>query len=80
MLYMNDKPMTYQEVVDAVIALGIEPKRAYIYLAGLGIKGVLGRYKLGEIGYGQPVKVAVRDGGFIYSVSACEHCGGITIG
>lgn len=84
MLYINNPgttAMTYKAVVEAVIAAGIEPQRAYIYLAGLGIKGELTRIKRkDEPGYLPPVKMAVRNNNdSIDSVQKCEHCGAIEI-
>jgi len=79
MNYINDpniKPIHYRDLVNAVIKSGVQPQRAYIYLASLGIKSAETRQILSDgITYGKSLKLAVNDdGGVITSVKACESC------
>lgn len=86
MLYVNKletkaKIKTYDELVDLVVSSGVEPKRAYIYLAGLGVHGELARLiSDSEVDYERPVKVGVTaDGHFVTKAEVCGNCGGIKI-
>jgi hypothetical protein len=84
MLYINDPNQqykTYDDLVNLAINTGIKPKRAYIYLASMGIKGATCRVlDNGSMTYLQPFKIAVRDDKTIVkSASICEHCKGLTI-
>lgn len=84
MQYINEpdsKAKTYKELVDFVIQHGIDPSRAYIYLAGLGIRGDLTRkMQDGFGGYGTPTKMAIKgDTGLINELSVCDKCHSIII-
>jgi hypothetical protein len=71
--------MLYRDLVDMAIKSGVQPQRAYIYLASLGIKGEQTRQLLSdETSYGRPQKLAVNDNGqFILRVSICKSCGSL---
>lgn len=59
-----EKPYTYHELVADVVAAGIDQRRAYMFLASLGVKGKLCRFlNRATLGYDDPVKVAVNDKG-----------------
>lgn len=83
MLYINDPKqshITYDDLVETVIANGIKSKRAYIYLAGLGIKGVLARVMSGDnLDYSKPIKLAVVNDKLVSEVSTCDHCHNLVI-
>ena len=83
MHYVNNpstKAMTYTDLVNTIIELGIAPQRAYMYLAAIGINGQATRIKLKDgYGYGPIQKMAVRGTEFITSVSVCSHCDSINI-
>lgn len=84
MLYINKpnaKPVLYSDLVKAAIKSGVQPQRAYLYLASLGIKGMLTRQLLADgNGYGKPKKLAVNeDEHFINSFSICDSCGTLKI-
>lgn len=73
MIYLKtDKPYTYHELVADLVAVGIEPQRAYMFLASLGIKGDMCRFWNAAItDYNKPVKVAVnKDGNVVMSPKA----------
>lgn len=79
MLYINNsqaKPIHYNDVVNMAIKSGIQPQRAYIYLASLGIKSERTRQLLSDgTTYGKPQKIAVDDSGnFLTSVKICKSC------
>lgn len=79
MLYINDpqaKPVHYQDAVNMAVKSGVQPQRAYIYLASLGIKGEQTRQILSDgTTYGKPQKIAVDDSGnFLTSVKICKSC------
>lgn len=78
MLYINDQKQPhykYDDVVDAVIKSSIDPKRAYIYLASIGVKGTLGRIiNDNGMGYSPPVKLAIKDNKLVNQLSICKHC------
>lgn len=82
MLYINDPESpakTYQEVMDAAIANGVEPKRVYIYLAAMGVRGGMARF-LGRTNYSEPVKMAVMGTNTLVTrLEVCEHCGSLVI-
>lgn len=81
MLYINDPKQTYLEyhkLAQVAIDNGVEPKRIYIYLAALGVKSAMLRaIDSSGVGYLDAVKVAVKDGKVIASVSICECCKGL---
>ncbi len=84
MFYINDpnvKPVLYKDLVDAVIKTGVQPQRAYIYLASLGIKSGLTRQVLNDgVSYGRPQKLAVDDNGdFVLNIVRCSDCGSIKL-
>jgi hypothetical protein len=85
MLYINDpnfKPILYIDLVNAVIKAGIEPRRAYMYLASLGIKSGNTRQTLPDlVHYGEIRKLAVNSdtGNFVTSYSICSECGLLNI-
>lgn len=84
MLYINNpktKAITYNDLVELVIQSGINPKRAYIYLAGLGVRGELTRImQAGFNDYNKPVKMAVfGERSFITSAKICNHCNKLSI-
>ncbi len=83
MLYINDatKPhYKYDDVVDLAIKNGIKAKRAFIYLAGLGVKGVFCRIQSKDsLSYLEPVKVAVIEDRLVTKVSTCTKCKGLVI-
>lgn len=83
MLYINDLKQPYFKydvVVNAVIDSGIDPKKAYIYLAGLGVRGVLVRVvNAGGLDYQQPVKMAVKNNKLVSKLDICKHCNTVII-
>lgn len=90
MHYINDensKVKTYDEVVDVAIKNGIYAKRVYIYLAGLGVHGELGRILDNEtMRYSRPIKLAVINDipkgkhYFVTKLEICKECKGLVIG
>lgn len=83
MLYVNNEDAPhykYDDVVDIAVKSGIGSKRAYIYLAGLGVKGVKGRV-MSDTGldYSPAVKVAVKDNKLVTKVSTCDKCKSLII-
>lgn len=81
MLYINDPKRPhykYDDVVDLAIKAGVDPKRAYIYLASLGVRGEKGRVMSG-LDYGQPVKLAVMGDKLVTNVTICATCKGLVI-
>lgn len=83
MLYINDPKepyKTYDEVVGFAIKNGVEPKRVYIYLAALGVRGAKGRV-MSESGldYSPAIKLAVKDNRLVTNISVCAACKGLTI-
>lgn len=84
MLYINDpdaKPMLYTDLVNMAIKSGIEPQRAYLYLASLGIRGELTRIiESDNTGYGKPVKLAIKgENTTITGAKPCKSCGALHI-
>lgn len=87
MLYINrpglrDKAITYADLVQLTIKSGIAPQRAYMYLAGLGVRGELTRVFNDETNdYGKPVKYAVygRIPSFVTSAKICAKCQRLSI-
>ncbi len=83
MLYINDSKQPhylYSDVVDLVVKSGIDPKRAYIFLAALGVKGVLARIQSPtSLDYLAPAKVAVKDNKLVSFVEICKHCQSVKI-
>lgn len=85
MLYINtpglkDKAITYNDLVELVIQSGIERQRAYMYLAGLGVRGELTRV-MGDLDYSKPVKYAVygHKPSFVTSAKVCTKCQRLSI-
>ena len=81
MIYINNSKqpvVTYDEAVRAVVAGGVEPKRAYVYLMAFGVKGERGRV-MGTLDYSPVVKLAVKDGKVIKSLSICKTCKGLVV-
>ena len=79
MIYINDskqKYQTYDDVVAFAVKNGVDPKRAYIYLAALGVKGANGRVMAG-LDYSSAVKLAVKDNKLVETVRACKSCKGL---
>lgn len=77
MLYINDqsKYKTYDEVVDATLKTGIDPKRVYIYLASRGVRGLPGRVLDDEgLNYLPVQKLAVQGGEVIRDLRVCKGC------
>lgn len=88
MLYINrpglrDKAITYNDLVSLTIQSGIDPKRAYMYLAGIGVRGELTRIMpaYGENDYNKPVKMAVYGHipSFVTSAKICTKCQRLSI-
>lgn len=83
MLYINDPKSpykTYDEVVDFAIKNGIEPKRVYIYLAALGVKGTLTRVLSSDgMSYLPAFKVAITNRKMVSKMSVCSKCKGLSI-
>lgn len=79
MQYINDPKlqpyMLYDDVVRFVINHGIEPKRAYIFLAALGVKSDNARILEG-MSYLPVVKIAIKNNRLVSSVATCDHCDG----
>lgn len=83
MIYINDKKTPhyiYDDLVNIVINHGIQPKRAYIYLASLGIRGEKARI-ISDSGmdYLPACKVAVLDQKVVTKVTTCKSCKGLSI-
>lgn len=83
MLYINDRNQphfTYDEIVDKAIQAGVDPKRAYIFLAALGVRGASARI-MGDsgLGYLPAVKVAVKHGKLVTGVTVCDSCGSFKV-
>lgn len=57
------KKYTYNDLVSDVIKAGIEPKRAYIFLAGLGIRGEMARWEEAPRKLGTKDKCPVNEAG-----------------
>jgi hypothetical protein len=75
----NSPAKTYQQVMDAAINNGVDPKRVYIYLASLGVRGELARIFNGSQ-YDKPVKMAITGKNtLVTEVSVCGHCGSLVI-
>ena len=78
MYYINDnvdKVVLYRDLVNMVVNSGIELTRAYIYLAGRGIRGEHARLKRDDGSYNRPVKVAMYgDDTLVTSVETCKCC------
>jgi len=51
---------TYDDLVADVVKAGIGPKRAYMFLAGLGVKGELARWEDESGSYSPPEKAPVN--------------------
>ena len=65
----------YRDLVNMVVNSGIELTRAYIYLAGRGIRGEHARLKRDDGSYNRPVKVAMYgDDTLVTSVESCKCC------
>jgi hypothetical protein len=83
MIYINDpqtKFVTYDEAVEMAIKAGIKPKRAYLYLAGLGVKGAQARINNPDtLDYYAAQKIAVMDSTVIKSIKVCTKCKGLSI-
>lgn len=83
MLYINDRKKSYylyDDVVVAAINSGVDPKRAYLFLAGLGVRGVKGRVvSTSGVDYLPAVKIAVINNKVLTSVKTCEHCNSFVI-
>lgn len=52
---------TYDDLVADVIKAGINPKRAYIFLAGLGVKGTEARWENSDGEWSAVEKAPVND-------------------
>jgi hypothetical protein len=78
MLYINNpdnKYKTYNEIVEATLKTGIDPKKVYMYLAGRGVKGVQGRALSSDgVGYLPVQKIAVKDDKVIQDYRVCKGC------
>jgi hypothetical protein len=87
MLYINSpglraKAITYQDLVALTIKSGIQPQRAYMYLAGLGVRGELTRvFDDKSNDYGRPIKYAVFGDkpSFVTSAKVCSKCQRLSI-
>lgn len=83
MRYINNPKQpykTYDEVVTTAIDYGIDPKRVYIFLAGLGVKGGLGRVLSSDgQSYLPAVKMAIKGDKVVSNVSICTKCKGLSI-
>lgn len=83
MLYINDPKQPhykYDDVVDMAIKAGVDAKRAYIYLAGQGVKGGLARVQSADsLSYMPPQKVAVRGNKLVTKVTICKSCNSLII-
>lgn len=87
MLYINtpglkDKAITYKDLVDITIKSGIQPQRAYMYLAGLGVRGELTRVFNNDTNtYSRPIKYAVYGNkpSFVTSAKICRSCQRLSI-
>lgn len=84
MHYINDpntQAKTYQYVMDAAIANGVDPKRVYIYLAAFGVKSGLARIMYpDQNSYSDPVKMAIiGNNTLVTKVEVCTHCKGLVI-
>lgn len=84
MIYINDQNkqfVTYDEAVDVVIESGIKPKTAYLYLASLGVKGMLARIANPDtLDYYPAQKIAVKNNQTIVSsIEICKHCKGLIV-
>lgn len=83
MLYINDKKQPhyiYDDVVALAIKSGVAPKRAYLYLAGLGVRGLKGRIVTDNgLGYEPVTKIAVIGNKLVSKVSTCKSCGNLHI-
>ncbi len=83
MIYINDPKQPhylYDDVVDLVIKHGVDAKRAYIYLASLGVKGANARIMSNTgLSYLQPQKVAVKNNKLVTHVDFCKHCQSVVI-
>lgn len=84
MFYINNpntKAISYNDLVDLTIQSGIDPKRAYIYLAGLGVRGEPTRIMSSDHErYGRPIKMAVYGkSSFVTSAKICRTCQRLSI-
>lgn len=84
MLYINDpkqKYVTYDDAINIAVQNGVEPKRAYIYLAALGVKSAMARVMSSDFNnYLPAIKIAVTGNGYaITSISVCRNCKGLHV-
>ena len=87
MLYINTpalkaKAITYDDLVQLTIQSGIDPKRAYMYLAGIGVRGEMTRIMDDQASeYARPVKMAVYGHvpSFVTSAKICTKCQRLSI-
>jgi hypothetical protein len=86
MLYINTPGLrkvaiTYADLVDITIKSGIQPQRAYMYLAGLGVRGEPTRVLGDNDNYSRPIKYAVFGDkpSFITKAKICGHCQRLSI-
>lgn len=87
MLYINQpglkaKAITYDDLVELTIKSGIERKRAYMYLAGLGVRGAATRvFDSTTNSYNSPIKMAVfgHVPSFVTSAKTCTRCQRLSI-
>lgn len=85
MLYINTpglakSAISYDRLVELAIESGIAPKRAYIYLAGLGVRGELTKI-MQEHDYNKPIKMAIYGAvpSFVTSADICQKCHKLSI-
>lgn len=87
MLYINspglkDKAISYDDLVELTIQSGIDRKRSYMYLAGLGVRGEPTRVFNDQTNnYDKPVKMAVYGHipSFVTSAKICTTCQRLSI-
>lgn len=83
MLYINNSKTPfyyYDQVVEIAIKNGVEAKRAYIYLAAFGVRGVVGRvFNDAKNDYDLPTKLAVVNNELVKKVRVCKSCKGLVI-
>lgn len=81
MIYINDPNQpykTYDELVTIATNNGVDRKRVYIYLAALGVKSAPAKVVASDSAdYLEPIKIAVKNGQVVTSVSVCGDCGGL---
>jgi hypothetical protein len=83
MLYINDprqKYKTYDEVVEEAVSNGVPAKRAYIYLAAMGVKSVPVRVLSSDgADYLPPVKMAIKNKKLVSVVKVCGSCKSLVV-